>query len=134
MAKLYRCYNCTDATDMPGKDFAADLPKCPYCGLDGSPGTRFENRIVQLRAIHFDPPHPTVKNAGTGLPACGRPRVGNMAMSGDPDAVNCPACRESAAWKERKRLKDSGPDDVELPGDFHLHIDLANEKLVTPKE
>lgn len=111
--RLYRCYNCLDAREIPGRDFLADKPVCPNCNLDGTPGSRFENRIVALRTVHFDPPHPSVKGAGVGLPACGGKREGAM-MSGDPNAVNCPKCKTTPAFKARKAAWDSTPDDIEI--------------------
>ena len=111
--RLYRCYNCPDAREIPGRDFLADKPVCPACGLDGAPGSRFENKIVQLRTVHLDPPHASVKGSGIGSPACGGKREGAM-MSGDPNAVNCPKCKESAAFKARKAAWDSSPDDIDV--------------------
>ncbi|WP_020474925.1 hypothetical protein [Zavarzinella formosa] len=128
MAKLYRCYNCSDDKGMPGRDFAADKPVCPKCGLDGSPGSRFASKIVALRTIHLDPPHPTVKSAGTGQPACGVPRLGSMAMTGDPNVVNCPKCRETPEWKTLKARRDASPDDIELP-DFPVVVDIEKQQF-----
>lgn len=112
---------------MPGRDFASEKPICPHCGLDGTPGTRFANRILALRTLHFDPPHPSVTDAGTGVPACGAVRQNATAMTGDPNVVNCPACRKSLVWLTAKKKWDQTADDFEPPV-VELAIDATNQQ------
>jgi len=95
----FRCYNCVNAKGLPGKDFEAEAtkPTCPACGLNGL-DARFKHYIVLLETIHFDPPHPVVKNMGCGVMACGIPERGRF--TGEPLVVNCPACRATEVWKK----------------------------------
>lgn len=103
MNRLYRCYGCTDQNQMPGKDFTcvADTVVCP-CGVTMAEAPEM---VVALSIIHFDPPHDNIKLAdrrGRGTLAC-QPNVkvgtNNCVVSGDPRAVNCPACRGTPEHK-----------------------------------
>lgn len=101
---LFRCLNpkCADRDDgKPGHDFEAKLekgkpvPVCDKCGLDGRQ-PKFMRFIVQLVAIHFDPP---TGLPGVGLNVCicdGRPlhklKAGQEGATGDPEGVTCPKC------------------------------------------
>jgi hypothetical protein len=78
VAKLYKCYNCDDPKrQVPGRDFTADKPVCPECGLDGSDPI-VAHRIVERRVIHFEPPHPSPSDCGSGKIACGCPGAGKQ--------------------------------------------------------
>jgi len=110
--KLFKCYNCTGDDGMAGVDFFAEKPVCPTCKLDGAE-PRFAGRIVQCRIIHFDPPHPVAAGAGLNHLACDpTKKIGkvNVVATGVPDVVNCPACRETEAWKAAKKANET--DDV----------------------
>lgn len=99
---LYKCSNCP----LPTGDcrvFEADDPVCP-CGIDGR-DPEMAGIIRPVETIHFDPPHPVVKGRGTRQAACGHGRVGSVVgrsmvlASGERDAVNCKACKETAVFK-----------------------------------
>lgn len=94
MSRLWHCFNCsTDFQD------ARDL--CPKCGADGK-DPRAGGVIAPRVVIHFDPPHAILKNRGLGSYACDATvKVGQNGTraTGDPSVVNCPVCRDSAAWK-----------------------------------
>lgn len=121
MAKFFRCMNCLDDKQIPGRDFVAEsAPVCPKCGLDGSPGKQHANLIIPLRTVHFDPPHPTVKNRGVNVPLCGVPFVGGMAMTGDPNVANCPNCKAHADFERIKAAWNVGADDFVTPGDYQI--------------
>jgi hypothetical protein len=96
--KLWKCWNCTDDRGNPGKDFAGTEPVCPGCGLDArTPDGK--DAVVARATIHLDPPHPVRRNKGTGKRACDGKPVGTGMASGVPDAVTCPACRATAAYR-----------------------------------
>ena len=140
MAKMYRCMNCASDKQVPGRDFVAEKPVCPHCGLDGTPGKPHGDLVVPLRTLHFDPPHGTVKGRGVNLPACGQERKAGTAMTGDPDVANCPKCRATPAWAAAKATNDSGPDDIDLPAgatlpeNIEVTIDAANQKYTKAGE
>lgn len=121
MARFYRCYNpnCTEhPAKMPGYDFTADVPVCPKCKVDARQ-PRFSHLIVPLVIIHFDPPS-QVPGYGVGELACdGKPSAGRMA-TGDPEVVNCPACRQTDVWKEAQKGKAVDPR-------FDFNIDVTPE-------
>lgn len=93
MVNRWRCHNC-------GKDWKG-LRVCERCNIDPQKEPRFAHLVVKIETIHFDPPHPTVKNAGVGTLACTPqvPVVGNRA-TGEPSVVNCEECRETEAWRK----------------------------------
>lgn len=101
MSRLWLCMNHPEL-GTTGVKFESEKPVCPECGADGdSPdsGGCVAPRVV----IHFIPPHPVVKNRGTGVLACDpKTRVGlhGMMATGDPREATCPACRASDAWKQ----------------------------------
>lgn len=93
--RLWACYNCTDDKGMVGLKFRATKPVCPKCGADGSQA-EYAPYIVRCVNVHFDPPHPILKNRGTRLRLCDGKSIfeaqkTNVA-SGDPHSVNCPDC------------------------------------------
>lgn len=92
-------------------------PVCPQCKLVGQTGTRWGHLIARLVFIHFDPPS-EMPGYGMGYRACdpakaayagtgtdGRPNPWH-AVTGVADEVNCPECRETAAWKKAKAEVD----------------------------
>jgi hypothetical protein len=125
--RIYLCYNCPDARQVPGRSFTAEKPVCPQCGLDGT-DPRFASLIVQCRVIHFETPHPIAVGRGSGKLACEAKYSGVMA-SGHPDVVNCPACRATVAWDLAKTQAESSVDDGELP-DLELQGDLKGGQYV----
>ncbi len=90
---LFRCLECR-------AKFEAAAPGCAACGIDPAARREDEGVVVQLVVTHFDPP---TKRAGRGKghAACdpkvkvGRP---GLAFTGEPDAVNCPACKAGAEF------------------------------------
>lgn len=115
MAKIWKCYRCRTDRGQPGRDFIAEAPKCPACGLDAA-DPKLGRLIVQCRVVHFEAQHPTLAGEGFGIGcgelACGVPRKGLM-VTGDPAAVNCPNCLRTDAWKDAKAALTG--DTVELP-------------------
>lgn len=135
MARLFRCYNpkCADSAALPGHDFAAEEPKCPKCKTSAD-HPRFGHLITPLKLIHFEV-ESAVGGAGVGYPACQQPTGnennvrGNFRSSGAPDAVNCPACRETKAFKAALHAQKFDPAD-----DIPLKVNLASGVLVKSKE
>jgi predicted RNA-binding Zn-ribbon protein involved in translation (DUF1610 family) len=116
VAKIWKCYQCRDASGRPGVDFIADKPVCPTCRTDGSL-PRFAGVVAQCRVIHFEAQHPSLPSAfgiGCGELACGVARRGLM-VTGVPDAANCPKCRDTEAWRQAKARREATGDEVELP-------------------
>ena len=115
--KLWKCYNCENGDGIPGVDFFADAPVCPTCKLDGA-DKRHGNKIVACKIIHFDPPHPSVKDAGLGHLACSPSKVigkVDAMATGVPDVVNCPLCRATDDWKIAKSAAEVGsPNNVNI--------------------
>lgn len=131
MAKLFRCYNCLDDKGTPGRDFTATgSPVCPDCTLDGTPGKEHANMIVPLRTLHYDPKHHVVKCRGTGAPVCGAPRISGIAMTGNPNVVNCPACMATETFKTELAEFNIGVDDFQPPVDFTIKIDAEKSQYV----
>lgn len=109
--KLWMCRNCNGKyvnaagyeAERPGKVFEAELPVCE-CGVDGR-NPEHAAYISALVYLHFDPPHPFLKGRGTHEAACGAGRIGGRVNgelvygTGERDAVNCKACRESEAFR-----------------------------------
>lgn len=90
--RLYRCNNC-------GQTFEETRPRCQKCNIDPAQNPRFRGIVVLLEIIHWDPPT-HIQNIGQGLLACdpSKPVLGHRA-SGEPGAVNCPACRKTPGWQ-----------------------------------
>jgi hypothetical protein len=118
-AKLFRCTNgnCVDAQGAPCLFAHVETPDnldptCPKCGTKAN-DPKHGRIIVRMTAIHFDAPS-HVATHGVGFRACDptkRIQVGGGIIpgleapnpfhggTGDPDAVNCPECRQTEAWK-----------------------------------
>jgi hypothetical protein len=95
MNRLWHCFNCST-------DFESPRDLCPQCGADGQ-DPRAGGIIAPRVVIHLDPPHAILLGRGLNTYACNPAiRVGSKGTraSGDPSAVNCPLCRETAIWKE----------------------------------
>jgi hypothetical protein len=124
--RLWRCYNCPNDKGVPGRDFMAEPaePVCPKCSLSGK-DPRFGKRIVPLKTVHFDPPHPTVAEAGTGKLACGQAWKADTRATGHAGTVNCPACRVTDEFKKATEAQDPGGDDFEVPGDYQIEENHA---------
>lgn len=110
MKKLFRCYACKNEKGLPGRDFTAELPVCE-CGIDARL-PRFAHLIVTREVIHFDAPfdHPELCHSmGVGYPACDpAKKIGEQfRASGEPLAVNCPVCIETAAFKKKQADADT---------------------------
>ncbi len=128
--KGFRCYNCDNEHGNPGLDFLGDEPKCPQCGLDGT-DKRYKHLFAALKVIHFDAPDPSlVKGSGritrgVGHAACNPEiKVGKVMASGEPNAVNCPACKDTEVWKLADKTSKLNPED-----DFPVELDLAGTVL-----
>lgn len=94
MARRYRCLNCNT-------EFVADKPACAGCDIDGSTDPVAKNVIVPLVVIHYDPPHPKIKNRGRGHRACDpHVPIGKGRGSGEPAVVNCEACQATTVFQE----------------------------------
>jgi hypothetical protein len=96
--KPYRCQNEACSEDAAGRlifDFWTERPICPKCGTDGK---QMPDIVIPLAVVHFDPPS-HVKNRGQRIAACDSQGYGGRAVSGNPNVVNCPECRATAAWK-----------------------------------
>jgi hypothetical protein len=123
--RFWRCYNpnCSDRGGIPGHDFTADVPVCDKCNVDGR-NPRFASLISPVVVIHFDPPS-AVPGYGEGHLACNPTQGirGHMA-TGDPDAVNCPACRKTPVWENASKGKAVDPR-YDLP----IEIDLAAQVI-----
>ncbi len=121
--RLYKCYGCpeSESSQALGRDFAINLGDevvCP-CGVKANEaaGTKY---IMPCRVVHFEPPHANPRLGGTG---CGKlactnepPEAGRSVMrTGDPGAVNCPACKATEAWQHAKmRVDEAAADCVEM--------------------
>lgn len=109
---VYRCTNCKREAEHPA-------PRCEPCGLDPARDPRDAPLVVELAAIHFDPPHATVKGRGLGHAACDpanpRLKVGvGAAFTGEREHVTCPACRASAAYAAAEGVAVGPPADMTL--------------------
>lgn len=99
---MFRCHNeeCSDHPGgLPQFDFWANEPKCPKCGMTGE-----KEQVRQIVTIHYDPPHPKLKDHGTNYLACNPKRpvtsLGDKhAATGNVEVVNCPNCKETDAYK-----------------------------------
>ncbi|HYH63262.1 MAG TPA: hypothetical protein VD866_01045 [Urbifossiella sp.] len=108
---LYRCFNCDKVADHPAPG------KCVPCGLDPATDPRADSIVIKLETIHFDPPHATVKGWGLGHAACDpTKKVGtaDMRATGERDHVNCPRCRESAAFAAAEGKPATAHESVKL--------------------
>lgn len=133
--KLFRCYNptCADKPGLPGHDFTGEKAKCDRCGTTAD-HPRFGHMIVQLKLIHWEPPS-HVEGVGVGHPAC-QPAPeketgvrGAFKTSGAPDAVNCPACRETEAFQAALNAQRFDPtDDIPLEVDLEAGMFRKSEK------
>lgn len=121
--KLWKCYNCPSSSGVPGRDFTAATPVCPACGLDGT-DKRLNHLIVPCKIIHFDAPHPIAKDRGVGVLACGTPWKGGLRVSGDPVAVNCPACVASESYRATKAAQEEG-EELLLPESINPPIEIT---------
>lgn len=81
-------------------EFIAAAPVCPQCKLDGGQ-PKYRRFIQQLVIIHYDPPDDVAPGVGQNVTLCGGEPVWQLIRkkpyeqaSGEPEAVNCPACRE----------------------------------------
>lgn len=130
MARFWRCYNpkCQPAdAKVPGFDFISEhkMGQCPKCGIEK--GTRFGGFIVPLVVVHFDAPSGVVEGRGVGYAACDvtRDTRKGYRMTGEPAAVNCPLCKDTAAFKGQET-------EVALHPDYDLPIsEIKGGKYVT---
>jgi hypothetical protein len=128
VAKLWKCYHCLNEKQVPGRDFAAEKPICPNCGLDATGADpRIKHLIIPCRLVHFEPPHAIVDSIGCGKLACGKP-IHNAQHTLAIKAVNCPDCIASEAGK-KAAMDGGGADEFELP----LEIDSVNQQYTKPK-
>lgn len=141
--RYYRCYACTNDTGAFGRDFevrledSAPLVKlpnsttgeavsCPNCGLSNTHVSHGGN-VVPLLLVHFDPPltKEMYGRAGKGHIACNpaepvvkaRPKGQELYATGEPLAVTCPKCKETAAFKGMALGQIHPSFDVPLPAD-----------------
>lgn len=103
-------YLCRNHPVPGGAPFEADRPVCPHCGLDRDASPEYRSYIADRELVHFDPPHPIIADRGMNRTACsnqplgGDPRNGGKTViaSGDREAVTCPACKMTEAFKGDK--------------------------------
>lgn len=100
-SKRWRCYHCNAPK---GVEFTGPAPHCPSCKRTNSP------IIIELTDVHW---HGTIPdgampgewpNERKGI-ACmpKRPTVAGLSATGVLEAVTCPACLESKAYKDAWR-------------------------------
>jgi hypothetical protein len=120
-------WRCNNAACKQG-EFAADLPVCPGCAVDAR-NPRYAGVVTGLAVIHFDPPDPVVPAMGQNVLACdpSKPIGGHMA-SGAHDAVNCPACRGSEAFRASYRAPLAGGS----PQDAVIHAEGDQLRATKP--
>lgn len=100
--KRYKCWNCLDDRNMPGREFEADKPVCPTCGLDPVKHPEGKGLLVEIKPCHFVPPHPVIKSRGTGKRACDGKPVGTASQpcTAEPPVVTCRACQQSDEFRK----------------------------------
>lgn len=108
---LWRC----NSLKCEGKTFLSERPKCPVCGLDAEADARFADVIIKLTIIHFDPPSGVVRGRGKNVTLCDGTPVRSLGKkheqaSGDPEAVNCQACRAHKDFSTDLDLQESVPE------------------------
>lgn len=123
--RFWRCYNtpCADKPGTPGHDFMAVDPVCDKCGIDRR-DPRFTQIITPVVVVHYDPPSP-VDGVGQRTLACTGKPIAGFRATGDPEAVNCPACQASEAWQANYAKRQVDP-----AHDFPVDIDLAKQVLL----
>lgn len=116
--KWWKCYNCLDNRNNPGKAFESDKPVCPDCGIDGTV-PRWSGKVVPMSMIHYDPPMDRPASQHHNHAACDS-RIKTFTddavmLTGERIAVTCPACKETEAFK-------GSPAELELPAgkDFEM--------------
>ena len=140
--RTYRCYACNNETGAFGREFTVDfedrtplvkLPDgrqgeavtCPNCGMQNT-NPHLGANVVELRVLHFEPPltKSMFGRAGRGTIACNpEVKVTNpdeskrVFATGEPLAVNCPACKETEEYKEQTGGGLHPAFDVPLPAD-----------------
>ena len=108
--KLFRCKAKKCQAKDKGMFWSKKMwPTCPQCHLD-SADPKLGQIVQRLVIVHFDPPteHEGIGHshracdAGIAIQAPDTQRGPNPwhAGSGDPRQVNCPACRQSSAFKQ----------------------------------
>lgn len=98
MSHLYRCQNCGEVFRSE-RSHEAPRPACK-CGVNPDAEPELGIYIQALETIHFDPPHPVVKNRGKGHLACTPAvRVAGKRATAEPAVVNCDDCRRTEVWK-----------------------------------
>lgn len=131
--KMFRCYACTNDNGLPGRDFVAENPVCPACGLDGTTNPRFKPLFAELAVVHFDPPT-AVPGVGTNRPACDpKKKIGGPGVdraTGEPLAVTCPACKGSKTWQDAMEAR--GEPITPPEADLEVTIDPKAMTFTTP--
>lgn len=116
--KPYMCLNCTNEKGMVGFKFRSEKPVCPKCTADGSQ-KQYAAYIVRCVEIHYDPPHPVLKQRGLNKRLCdGKSIFENQKFnmgSGLPHAATCPDCLAHPDFP-----KDIGEIEVDEEADFQL--------------
>lgn len=114
--KLYRCLN--EKHGPKGLEFTADPKTCRCeCGRSWSDPEVAGVHLIELVVLHFDPPS-GLPNRGKRHLACDPSiKVGSSdhRATGVASVVNCPACRESAAFKAAPADADPATDVPETP-------------------
>lgn len=116
--KPWVCFNCENEKGFPGLKFRAAKPVCPKCGADGSL-PEYAPYVSRRTEVHFDPPHPILKNRGTRLRLCDGKSIfeaqkTNVA-TGSPHAVTCPDCIAHPSFP-----RPNGPLEVPDEADFQV--------------
>jgi hypothetical protein len=119
--RMFRCYNCPNEKDVPGRDFIAEAgaAKCQVCGLDGA-DKQHGKMIVSLKTVHFDPPHSVIRGGTAQKIACGRTWGAATQVTAHAASVTCPACKATPAWKEASETQEGSGDEFDVPGDYKI--------------
>lgn len=147
---LWRCTRISCSTDPHGRnlfDFEADLPVCPKCAADMR---KPRSGVLKLECVHYDPPGDLVIDQfrrGKNEAACAPGKPFRGFASGAPDAVTCPACKRTEAWREAAVdvgvILPTPPDEEPVPGpgpevpeagDFAVEVDLKGQVFREPQK
>lgn len=119
--RTYRSYAVKNEAGQFGKDFTVEIPvgsplvklhdgtsgpevKCPWSGISNTDPAAGGN-VVPVVVMHYEPPRSPdlAHRVGCGHIACNPAQKtatnDELRYTGEPSVVNCPACKETAAYK-----------------------------------
>lgn len=113
MKTMWRCLNpkCADTDLRPGHEFVFEGDpndvKCPKCGITLKHPANIARYLHSLVPVHYLPPDPIIETEPGLEMACqpGKPRSGMQ--TAEPQAVTCPMCLETEAYKAAKSKQTS---------------------------